>query len=915
MATTSEDVQSQLSPNTLTLQWTFGLASNPTCSVYQLPNVDATTKARKLFYATSHTAVIRSLNDHDKQTLLQGHCHTVSSTALSPSGRFLATADHGPQSLLAVWDTQAEGPSVSAVTFDTFDGRYLATLGHDEEQTIYIWDWTTSAQPIATITVSGPRQNIIRFSPTDKYEISTTGNGGCSFFRFSPPSTLTQLIPAMDSNNPNQTSLNFSIPGYATNPPTALSGTTHGQIVLWKSAAATDQPKTILKVVKIHRGCITGLETLPDGSIVTSGSDGCIYVHDDKMRVIWTLDKLSCGPIDCISLIRGSEMTEVILATPSAYVYSLDLAPSTSRLAPQPASRKDAKLTSVKSMVNSKSSTTPQLRELFKGIAKKSSVVVCWPATTNFLVGHGAGVQIWDSSSRRSICSRTFGAITTQLPKSPSNNETMEKEEVTSACFSADGSSLAVGFSNGNLRFLQPSNLLDQPSPSTFSASKTHIQMMTFSPDGSHFAVADASFAVALFKKQVNGNWEMLGRCRAHTKDVVGVVFVSDKDSGSRLLSVGSDRFLAEYDVAQSTVSDGLRLCQFFKIEQTARPTAVTVLPDLQDTKGPSRLLVATDAHKLRLLDIEGHAWRRTVLGPPIPGKVAWMELLPPVQGSSLRYIIFRSDRKYIGLIKLPLDGNPYRTATVLAHPSAISSCSVSVDGSRVLTCGLNDGAVHLWKIDYGALEIRAASGGTGVYPFLELVDVDPAVRQAFVKEAEDFFYYCQILEQGEDTTEKRYVSDRISLEQVSNFMRALGYYPSEQDCEDLIREMQFGDLEYGGQVKEGFTLPDLIRLFVNYRPVAEVAEATLNLALETADTMHPSHHIDEDGTLAVSEDASIRRESLIALLQKHGEVMTREELDNALEHLTLSDAKVSRSSKWARAEFIDKVLGMEKFL
>ena len=71
---------------------------------------------------------------------------------MSPSGRFLATADHGSESLLAVWDTQAEGQSkesaipiqtifdshnkrgVCAVAFDAIDGRYLATLGSGRQR-------------------------------------------------------------------------------------------------------------------------------------------------------------------------------------------------------------------------------------------------------------------------------------------------------------------------------------------------------------------------------------------------------------------------------------------------------------------------------------------------------------------------------------------------------------------------------------------------------------------------------------------------------------------------------------------------------------------------------------------------------------------------------------------------------------
>ena len=62
-----------------------------------------------------------------------------------------------------------------------------------------------------------------------------------------------------------------------------------------------------------------------------------------------------------------------------------------------------------------------------------------------------------------------------------------------------------------------------------------------------------------------------------------------------------------------------------------------------------------------------------------------------------------------------------------------------------------------------------------------------------------------------------------------------------------------------------------IFAVFVNYRPVAEVAEATLETVLQTADGMLELQQIDEEGNSTVADETSVRRESLTALLQKHG--------------------------------------------
>ena len=54
-------------------------------------------------------------------------------------------------------------------------------------------------------------------------------------------------------------------------------------------------------------------------------------------------------------------------------------------------------------------------------------------------------------------------------------------------------------------------------------------------------------------------------------------------------------------------------------------------------------------------------------------------------------------------------------------------------------------------------------------------------------KELEDYFYYAQLRSQGVDTMTTRAVSTKIPIVEVPFIMRALGFYPSEQEVGSLL--------------------------------------------------------------------------------------------------------------------------------
>lgn len=55
------------------------------------------------------------------------------------------------------------------------------------------------------------------------------------------------------------------------------------------------------------------------------------------------------------------------------------------------------------------------------------------------------------------------------------------------------------------------------------------------------------------------------------------------------------------------------------------------------------------------------------------------------------------------------------------------------------------------------------------------------------LQELEDYFYYVQLHSHGIDMLETRQVSTYIPLEEIPSLMRAMGFYPSEEEVSPLF--------------------------------------------------------------------------------------------------------------------------------
>ncbi|EFN85967.1 WD repeat-containing protein 66 [Harpegnathos saltator] len=178
--------------------------------------------------------------------------------------------------------------------------------------------------------------------------------------------------------------------------------------------------------------------------------------------------------------------------------------------------------------------------------------------------------------------------------------------------------------------------------------------------------------------------------------------------------------------------------------------------------------------------------------------------------------MVFATDKE-IGLQLLPLDGNPYKIHSMTGHSQKIVDISVSSNKEIMFTIGHNDSCVLMWEINLKSINTMAQLGGRGISPFYCLIE--GGKKGWLMSEMKDLFYYAQILHQGENTTVARVITDTVTVEKIPNLMRAIGYYPSNKEIENIMKEICYKYYAETGKLHEAVTFEEFVRLYVNHRP------------------------------------------------------------------------------------------------
>lgn len=99
---------------------------------------------------------------------------------------------------------------------------------------------------------------------------------------------------------------------------------------------------------------------------------------------------------------------------------------------------------------------------------------------------------------------------------------------------------------------------------------------------------------------------------------------------------------------------------------------------------------------------------KKTCLGPTFGGPIRKLLILNPNDIKNEyqdKYLAYATKDKVVGIIKLPLDGNPNKTMGLIAHPDKIVGIASTSDGKHFFSSGGDDYAINVWNVDFLALE------------------------------------------------------------------------------------------------------------------------------------------------------------------------------------------------------------------
>ncbi|XP_072456650.1 cilia- and flagella-associated protein 251 [Notamacropus eugenii] len=845
----------------LNLAWCYGW--NSSLPIYNMRDENQ----RIVLYACSHTAVLFDAFKNS-QHHLQGHSNVITCICVSENRRWIATADKGPQCLVIVWDgfsgipvhtifdSCPDGNGIKAMAM-TKDAKFLVTIDDATFQKVCIWRWTVDTEtPACSITLEPDMgvQEYIIFNPGNHTELVSNSKSRLLYYEWDEANDILQLsMPVLTEKTFNKIVGKFSQSVFHFAARQILTATTEGKLVVW-DLHPPPRSYTSLEVLRIKACKLVHLQkdaftvlTSVDRYFVTGDVRGHIRFYDSKLALVNWYSQFKLSPIVMLSFSKD----------PLFPVGDKSNFPSDCTLPGNPFIVRNFIIGTSDARVYHLTTDGTKLEEVLIDPKDAIHAIACHPYKPLIAVGSVCGMlKMWNYRKKMYVVSRIFE----------------DGLGIQSLTFNPEGFLLGAGFTEGTVYIMDAVSLKNE-APEPFKYSRGNVTLISFSHDSQFLATADVNFTVAVYKlMEKNGEkvWEYLARLHSHHKKIQSLLFGIQQDNNDpRLLSLGKDRLLIEYDLLNST-KDHLEVLDIHRTDQEAIPKCMVWYPPLTRE---SFLLICNSVYKVKLFNSTTKMCRKTLIGPTYGSAIERVLVLPEkaTNDPQKRYLAFINKDK-VGLQILPVDGNPHKTAAIICHPDGVSNVTLSYDGTYVFTAGGDDHTVLQWEINLEALEAAVHLGGKDLNPFYGLLD--GGREGEFYKELEDYFYYSQLRSQGIDTMETRKVSTNIPLSELPFIMRAIGFYPSEEQIDDMLNEIKFSEYVDTGKLVDSINLPDFVKVYVNHRPPFGQTMNDIRNAFKVLG------YLNKDGEMA------IRREDFLELLLTKGEHMTEEELSDCFSTL-----------------------------
>ena len=418
------------------------------------------------------------------------------------------------------------------------------------------------------------------------------------------------------------------------------------------------------------------------------------------------------------------------------------------------------------------------------------------------------------------------------------------------------------------------------------------IKEIQFSPDKKHFAATDNMGRIGLFRLE-GVVWSLVARY--HFKGQINILSFCFNENGSRIYTITSDRYLEEFKLAAEgetyqnysfpmnipgnkndnnvsinninpNANVNNKVYSSIKIEDDCNMTSIVWYP-LSHHK-EKEIVISNDAYKIKAVNVNDSSSStnslsiiKTSLGPCFGGPIQVMRVIPG-KDKTKRLIAFATREKVLGLMFLPIDGNPFRYMGVIAHPGIIKDVKPATNASYIFTTGGDDYTINIWRYNINPLIDAVENGGDGIKPFLNLLEGGIGGKK--YKEMVDYFYYAQIKSKDENTTKHRVLDQTVAINYIHGLLSSLGYYPSIEEINNIQREVRhMKHLENAKEKSDDITFETFVKIYLNHRPYIELDVDKIENSFENMKDQVKYHLIHDDN------ETIIIRERLIECLRE----------------------------------------------
>ncbi|KAF8560582.1 hypothetical protein P879_07589 [Paragonimus westermani] len=796
--------------------WTFGFNQ-------KVPIINLSKKGTNIILYSSANLVVLSDIDNKKQRLLRGHCNEVTCLASSVDKRWLASGDKGPDSAVIIWDGKT-GDSVRTMLSPhkngvicialTEDARYLATLSADEfDQKFAIWNWTTGSEiPLCEVNLTDEHasQNRISFKSGDYYHVVTNSQSQVIFYNWNVNGEISAYAPTLTDEDFDKKVGNFvgsrCIPGSNV----AITATTQGLLVVWetdktnlKKDVGESRYKKAVKLVPIHDKPITFLtitrSLLSKFCIVTGDVTGVIKFFDTNYMLLYWYQNLNAGPIASVSFASRGILDESSMPLKSTEYPELSTIPGEKFVV------EDFIVTTAHANMISITVDGGVMTYLHRDNHEDVTDLTCHPTLPHLTTCSLTGIlKTFHYENKTVLSMRDFGT----------------NDPIQSCRYCKIGLYIAVGFVSGYVRIVDSMTLKDVTSE-PFTYGRGAITHVDFAPLNHFFAYADSAFTTTLVvpnKRSEGDPWVYVGRIRAHYRKINDLRFWAARGSKTcRLFTIGDDRTLVEYDLYQASKNHFPMLSRV-RIDQMHIPLCLSELPPHYKE---DFIFVSNDTSKFKLINATSFMCRKVVMA--YPQAIQYYKVLPlPSDPLATAHFLLCMSEERLSLVMLPLDGDPLKNTNLTAHPSGkrgsgkASALAVSNDGRYVFTAGGPDTCVHMWGVNPKILEDRVRNAREVKRRFYDLLS------PVFLNELKDYYYYSMLRTQGLKCLDTRQTSLTIPITEISYVMRAVGFYPTEEEILNMINEVKYSTFCETGTYVTDIDLDTFIQIsFLSALPIS----------------------------------------------------------------------------------------------